>query len=486
MTEEVQPQPQIAGGADARRAPDEIDIRVLDAQYKPIDSFGEWTSLSVDDAIWERQLAFLEERRSTLGPAELERALDVAVRTAAVDSGAIEGLYETDRGLTYTIAVKEAAWQTAMRQHDERMPDFFQAQLAAYDLASEVAASRQPFTEAWIRRLHEVLCQPQASYKALTPQGWVESPLPKGEYKRQPNHVRQADGSAHAYAPVDLTAAEMHRFVDQLNSTELEIAHPVLQAVYAHYWLVAIHPFADGNGRVARALASVFLRRAAHIPLLIWADQRVEYFDALEAADRGGRQTFVDFVFDRAIDAFTLVSNELGPYPEDQMVALSKVHASYGGLTFQELDDKAAQIVQRIAEIAKAVVDELSAPRGLILRPFSSSGGSPRKIDDPDYRTALGGSLMAGLEMESSAPARASRRLQIEILIARKENARYAFRLDCLTHNVPQLEIRLRDVHPTISQSLAIQMRAWIRRALAEGLAQLTGEAQEARRQAGF
>jgi Fic family protein len=54
----------------------------------------------------------------------------------------------------------------------------------------------------------------------------------------------------------------------------------------AHYAFVAIHPFADGNGRVARALASVFTYRAYSVPVLILAESRNDYLTNLEAADR--------------------------------------------------------------------------------------------------------------------------------------------------------------------------------------------------------
>jgi Fic family protein len=65
----------------------------------------------------------------------------------------------------------------------------------------------------------------------------------------------QKDGTIHAYAPVEVTGPEMHRLINELQTTEFEEADYVLQASYAHYALVSIDPFADGNGRVARALA---------------------------------------------------------------------------------------------------------------------------------------------------------------------------------------------------------------------------------------
>ncbi len=54
-----------------------------------------------------------------------------------------------------------------------------------------------------------------------------------------------------------------------------------------HVALTAIHPFTDGNGRVARAVASAVLQQAIGLPLLIYADQRERYIRSLEAADNG-------------------------------------------------------------------------------------------------------------------------------------------------------------------------------------------------------
>lgn len=74
------------------------------------------------------------------------------------------------------------------------------------------------------------------------------------------------------------------------------------EPAYAHCAFVAVHPFADGNGRVARALASAYLYRRPGVPLVIFADQKDEYLDALEETDSGNAQRFVHFVADRLAD----------------------------------------------------------------------------------------------------------------------------------------------------------------------------------------
>ena len=460
------------------------DQAALDAQYEPIQSFDEWASLTVDHEIWDRQYQILERLRTELSEDDLNRAIEIATRVAAVDTGAIEGLYETDRGLTITIAVQHAGWETEMRSREERMPDFFKAQLAAFDLASEVAASREPVTQVWIRQLHEVVTRPQAEYDARTTEGWIQKPLPKGEYKTDPNHVELKDGSIHAYAPVTDTPAEMERLVDELGSVPFSQAHPVLQAAYVHYSFVCIHPFADGNGRVSRSLASVFLRRSSLIPLLIWADQRVEYFEALAAADLGNHQRFVDFAFDRSVDAFTFIANQLGPSPEEELTKLGELYRSYGGLTFRELNAKAAQIRDHVVETIGSLIGDWTLPPEVSIDVNQRRGGFP--VQGPGFRHPTGGELTGEVIVTSSAPANASERVSFHIAVSADENARYAFRLESRDDVAAPVPLRLSDVHPEIAPSVTTQFQAFGKRLIGDTLVSVNKAARVARQNAGL
>jgi Fic family protein len=78
-----------------------------------------------------------------------------------------------------------------------------------------------------------------------------------------------------------VTPSEMQRLVSEMRSDSFSSAHPVVQASYVHYGLVVIHPFADGNGRVARALASAFTYRAMSMPIVILSEHKTSYLDAL-------------------------------------------------------------------------------------------------------------------------------------------------------------------------------------------------------------
>ena len=284
------------------------ELRQLDAQYRPFPDFQSFSAaVELDTDLWELVVAGLRQKQADAS-ADFDRSVEVALRAAAVDTGALEGEYTVDRGFTMTVATQAEGWEEQIAEKGEHVRRLFEAQLRGYELARDLAVSEVPITEAWIRQLHTELAEGAETYQVLTPQGWQEQALPKGTYKRLPNHVLQQDGTRHSYAPVDRVPDEMQRLIAELRTPVFEQAHAILQAAYAHYALVVVHPFADLNGRAARALASTFLLQAQQVPLVIFADQRNEYLDALITADRDNYQVFVAFIFHCAAQASQLIA----------------------------------------------------------------------------------------------------------------------------------------------------------------------------------
>jgi Fic family protein len=72
--------------------------------------------------------------------------------------------------------------------------------------------------------------------------------------------------------------------------------HPVLQAAELHYNLVAVHPFADGNGRTARLLMNYHLLRHGFPHVIVPVERRPDYLAALEAANSARCEPFAEFV----------------------------------------------------------------------------------------------------------------------------------------------------------------------------------------------
>ncbi|WP_165045728.1 Fic family protein [Dysgonomonas sp. ZJ709] len=96
----------------------------------------------------------------------------------------------------------------------------------------------------------------------------------------------------HYQAPDSLAVPkEMSTFLSWVNDDNK--IDPVLKAAIAHLWFVTIHPFDDGNGRIARTIADMFLTRADEIPHRFYSmssqirKQRKQYYDILEKTQKG-------------------------------------------------------------------------------------------------------------------------------------------------------------------------------------------------------
>lgn len=98
--------------------------------------------------------------------------------------------------------------------------------------------------------------------------------------------------TVHFEAPsADKVPTEMNTLLDWFNSNQ--DIDPVLKAAFAHLWFVTIHPFEDGNGRIARAITDMQLARADQskqrfysMSAQIQAD-RNHYYDILESTQKG-------------------------------------------------------------------------------------------------------------------------------------------------------------------------------------------------------
>ena len=140
----------------------------------------------------------------------------------------------------------------------------------------------------------------------------------------------------------------MHRLVENLATDDFRLAHPGLQASYAHYSLSAIHPAPDGNGRVARALASVCLITRMGIRLVFWSDQHEEYLKALREANDERYQPFVDCVFDRGIETVKMVGNRLARHGGRDMSEIQTLVQARGELSIAELGARSQSVQERL------------------------------------------------------------------------------------------------------------------------------------------
>jgi Fic family protein len=111
-----------------------------------------------------------------------------------------------------------------------------------------------------------------------------------GAFRRRPVHV---EGASFVPARPDRISELMKDFFTWLNNNKGDV---VETAALAHERFTLIHPFVDGNGRIARILTSVILMRKGYPPVIILKTERKRYIGTLDMAHQKKFKPFVDFI----------------------------------------------------------------------------------------------------------------------------------------------------------------------------------------------
>ncbi len=274
----------------------------LDRQYEGFASFDSWADLDIDDLRWRSSADDLVALRARTGEATWREAVENVARAGELD---VSLLPDGDGRPPMSLTDTQPSWaQAAITRGRAGVKALYDAEADVRTLVFEVATSGAPVEEDAIRKLHREATRGQEGFVVADSDGSAGVlPLPGGEYKAHPNYGVGPDGTIFPFAPVDRTSTEVASLVAVLASPSFESAHPVLGAAYALDSLLRIHPFADANGRVARALASVYLCRAVGVPLIVSVEHRVLYLEAVVSRRNENRQSLVDFVFERSMEA---------------------------------------------------------------------------------------------------------------------------------------------------------------------------------------
>ncbi|EAY24751.1 Fic family protein [Microscilla marina] len=170
----------------------------------------------------------------------------------------------------------------------------------AIDFLLALIKDPRPLSEQDIREMHKLVLQESYSTKAQTQEGKeVSKVITLGQYKTSANHVKTATGEIHYYATPEETPAKMNDLMAwYAKASQSNEVHPVVLAALFHYRFVAIHPFDDGNGRMARLLMNLVLMRHSYPPVVIKQDNnsRNQYYNALAQADAGEHPPFTTLI----------------------------------------------------------------------------------------------------------------------------------------------------------------------------------------------
>jgi Fic family protein len=236
-----------------------------------------------------------------------EKLMGEIKREWAIETGKIEGLYTLTKGMTETLIKHGISAKLISHSSTNRNPELVAAMLQdQHDVIEglfDFVGQRRTLSLSYIREMHQTFTRHQDTTVALTPEGkLIEVPLIKGDWKKWPNNPLQKDDSMHEYCPPEHVPAEMDRLIEMHKRHLEKDIHPEVAAAFLHHRFTQIHPFQDGNGRIARALASLVFLRAGCFPFVVRDEERATYINALEAADEGQLLSLVKFMAEKQKD----------------------------------------------------------------------------------------------------------------------------------------------------------------------------------------
>lgn len=206
--------------------------------------------------------------------------------------------------------------------------------------------------------------------------------------------------------PADRLPREIAGFLDWINGDTQE--HPVLKAALAHLWFVTLHPFDDGNGRIARAIGDLLLARADGSAQRFYSmsaqiqRERRDYYDILERTQKGSvdvttwLQWFLGTLY-RAIDSAHLTLDTVlaktrfwqhwaaSPMNERQIKLLNRLLDGFDG---KLTSSKWAAIAKCSPDTALRDINELLA-LGVLAKSASGGRSTSYELDEKQTKRTV-------------------------------------------------------------------------------------------------
>lgn len=303
-----------------------------------------------------------KQRRQELADSKaLKEFSERLERRFAIESNVIERVFTLDRGITEVLV--EEGIKSSLIPHGatdkppQYVVDILESALEAQQwMIDRYITNDNPVTKGSIKELHHLLTQHQLTTDAQTPSGErIQVPLSHGQFKITDNQVRKED-SVLRYCPPEHTEAQMDRLV------ELHAAHmkakiaPEVASAWLHHRLTQIHPFQDGNGRVARCLAGLVFLKAGLFPLIVVREEQGRYIEALETADGGDLSLLIAYFVESQLQRFDQALNLASDVQDETAGTLGLAIESIGdALKKREQEKLAAR--RRLLKNADSVLD---------------------------------------------------------------------------------------------------------------------------------
>ena len=180
----------------------------------------------------------------------------------------------------------------------------------AYEKSFEYAKNHEKLTVEMLCKLSSILMQNTGTeYNTIA-----------GSFSSAKGELRLVNVSAgrggKSYLAWQKVPDRLQKTCDYLNRRRSEIDKNSIEEIYklsfeAHYLLVSIHPWADGNGRMSRLVMNMIQKEFEVIPSIVKKENRVEYIQSLASSqEKDDMQDFMDFMMNHHIQNLLQQINE--------------------------------------------------------------------------------------------------------------------------------------------------------------------------------
>jgi Fic family protein len=225
-------------------------------------------------------------------PADAVRKLNEEIRLFhTYHSNAIEGntltLQETKLILEEGITIGGKS----LKEHLEATNN-----AKAFDLLEDMANSNKKIDHIVIQKIHEIVTI-----------GILER---AGKYRTKNVRITGAIKTPPDWSKV---IGLLDELINKINQSNM---HPIETVAFFHHKFVEIHPFIDGNGRVARLLTNLYLITKGYPVIVLKTEDRRKYYKFLKSADKGDLSSFVNFIAKAVDESITMYLSVFGGIDE--------------------------------------------------------------------------------------------------------------------------------------------------------------------------
>ena len=260
------------------------------------------TDITMDKLLLQK----IEEKKKRL---DKQRPLPQDALQNLLEDIRLRHTYHSDaiEGNTLTLQETKLVLEEGITIGGKPLKDHMEARndAEAFDLMMDLINSKKELSQEIIQQLHECMTK-----------GILQCP---GQYRTGDVRVTGTDVRPPSYLKV---ISLMDNYIKNIKEGK---QHPLQKAAYIHHELVRIHPFYDGNGRVARLLINFYLMTEGYHIIIVKKEDRKKYYQALHKADHGDLSELILFIMKAVHESLQYYLSSF--IEEERLISLKEIAA---------------------------------------------------------------------------------------------------------------------------------------------------------------